>query len=76
MAKFRKKPVVIDAVRIPERFVVGTREGTMTGEPGDWLLTGIEGEQYPCADGIFRKTYEPVDEEAEKMLRQTSPTID
>jgi len=68
MAKFRKKPVVIEAMRMSGAFTVETREGTMTGQPGDWLLTGVQGEQYPCADDIFRQTYEAVDEEAEAML--------
>lgn len=27
--------------------------------PGDWIITGVEGEHYPCKDAIFRKTYEP-----------------
>jgi len=41
-----------------EPFRVETLEGTMEGRAGDWLITGINGEQYPCADDIFRKTYE------------------
>lgn len=28
--------------------------------PGDWIITGIEGEMYPCKPGIFEKTYEKV----------------
>lgn len=30
--------------------------------PGDWLITGVRGERYPCKDGIFRETYEPAGE--------------
>ena len=60
--KFRKRPVVIEAVQLGTRRYINTREGTLTGEPGDWLITGVEGEQYPCANGIFLKTYEPVDD--------------
>lgn len=41
-------------------FTVSTLEGLMTGGPDDWLLRGVEGELYPCADRIFRKTYEAV----------------
>lgn len=29
---------------------------------GDWIVTGIQGEQYPVKDDIFRSTYEPVDD--------------
>lgn len=27
--------------------------------PGDWIVTGIHGEHYPCKPEIFDKTYEP-----------------
>ena len=59
--KFRKKPVVIEAVQLTETTKIKTLEGTMTGNPGDWLITGVNGEQYPCKPDIFEKTYEPVD---------------
>lgn len=60
MAKFRKKPVVVDAVQITRPMTVETLEGVMRGEPGGRLITGVQGEQYFCKDGIFRMTYEPV----------------
>lgn len=28
--------------------------------PGDWIITGIKGEHYPCKPDIFAATYEPV----------------
>lgn len=60
-SKFVKKPVVIEAKRISEpEILINTREGTVKGYRGDWLITGVEGEIYPCGDAIFRKTYEPV----------------
>jgi hypothetical protein len=43
-------------------FVVETLEGTMVGRPGDWLIRGIKGELYPCADDVFRQSYDAVDE--------------
>ena len=43
-----------DAIRI------NTREGSIYGQPGDWLIQGVRGEVYPCGDEIFRETYEPV----------------
>ena len=30
--------------------------------PGDFIITGVEGEVYPCKPGIFEKTYEKVEE--------------
>ena len=68
MPKFRKKPVVIDAMRITRKMTVTTLEGVMTGNPGDWLITGVNREQYFCKDDIFRKTYESTDEESENAL--------
>ena len=39
--------------------IVKTLEGDMIARPGDWIITGVEGEKYPCKDEIFQKTYEP-----------------
>lgn len=85
--KFRKKPVVIEAVQITDEWFDGdhpnplhpkdrrlvfrpdsrivtvqTLEGAMDGHVGDWIITGIKGEVYPCRDDIFRLTYEPCDD--------------
>lgn len=65
MPKFRKKPVVIDAYRTWNQVQIRTLEGTMLAVPGDWIITGVKGERYPCKDDIFRATYEPVDGEWE-----------
>jgi len=82
--KYRKKPVVIEAVQITdstfdaphpnhehlggviyspkERCVyIKTLEGEMRGDMGDWLITGVQGEIYPCKPDIFEKTYEKVE---------------
>ena len=55
---WRKKPVVVRAVELTERVRIKTREGELTGEPGDFLIEGIEKEIYPCAREIFFRTYE------------------
>lgn len=60
MAKYRKKPVVIEAYRTNEEIDIETLEGTMHANVGDWIITGVNGEQYPCKQDIFEKTYEPV----------------
>jgi len=60
MPKFRKKPVVIEAYRTYKECNIKTLEGTMHANAGDWIITGVHGEQYPCKPDIFMKTYEPV----------------
>lgn len=88
MAKFRKKPVVVEAVQWfkvgdhpkvkielwgpppPDCSICGKSRGvhglieTLEGFhivcPGDWIITGIKGEHYPCKPDIFEATYEPV----------------
>lgn len=84
MAKYRKKPVVIEAVQIKDSTfdhphpndehvpgviydpvkrcaTVDTLEGTMTGNMGDWIITGVKGEKYFCKPDIFAATYEPAE---------------
>lgn len=100
--KYRKKPIVIDAVRFergmedkmviefgpapilwnkPEaaaraekmgwdaientdgsfsymKPVIETLEGQMACSPGDYIITGVKGERYPCKPDIFEATYE------------------
>ena len=38
---YRKKPLVIQACQMDEAFEVETLEGTMRGNPGDWLIRGV-----------------------------------
>ena len=93
MAKYRKKPVVIEAITFAELvefgkahggnivngmpwsfdyqghpithenddcYLIPTLEGTMKLMRGDMLITGVNGEIYPCKIEIFYKTYEVV----------------
>jgi hypothetical protein len=39
---------------------IDTLEGGHTVCPGDWVITGVQGERYPCKPDIFADTYEPV----------------
>jgi hypothetical protein len=59
---YRKRPLVIWAKKMREPFEVVTLEGTMSGKAGDYLIKGVEGEEYPCDAEIFKKTYERADE--------------
>lgn len=60
VAKYRKKPVVIEAYQTNEEIVIHTLEGDMTASVGDYIITGVNGEKYPCKPDIFEKTYEKV----------------
>jgi hypothetical protein len=72
--KFRKLPVVIDAFQwFPEMGTVGgvivhggiaripTLEGDHEVSPGDWIITGVKGENYACKPDVFEQTYEIVE---------------
>jgi hypothetical protein len=79
MAKFRKKPVVIDAVqwfkdgdhpavKVWDRGghvykngtpLIETLKGEHRVTPGDWIITGLAGEHYPCKAEIFAAAYDP-----------------
>lgn len=39
---------------------VRTLEGDHKANVGDWIITGVKGEQYPCKPNIFEMTYEKV----------------
>ncbi len=54
-----KRPIVVHAVQIHEDFRVDTLEGDYKqGKAGDYLMTGVEGENYICDKTIFEKTYD------------------
>ena len=37
---------------------IDTLEGGHVVCPGDWIITGVRGENYPIKDSIFRETHE------------------
>ena len=39
-------------------FYIETLEGRMAVNLGDWIITGVQGEHYPCKPDIFEATYE------------------
>lgn len=41
---------------------IDTLEGGHIVCPGDWIITGVKGELYPCKPDIFAETYEPVED--------------
>jgi len=57
-------PEVRKSEVLPEREthgLISTLEGPLLVCPGDWIITGVNGEHYPCKPDIFEKTYDPVD---------------
>lgn len=40
---------------------IDTLEGGHIVCPGDWIITGVAGERYPCKPDIFAQTYEPAE---------------
>lgn len=81
MAKYRKKPVIVEAevyrggledgilcddlgdVTLWKPYV-NSLEGRLFITPGDYIITGVKGERYPCKPDIFEMTYEKVEEQA------------
>jgi hypothetical protein len=41
--------------------IIETLEGPHFVRPGDWIITGVAGEKYPCKPDIFAATYEAVE---------------
>ena len=73
--KFRKKPLVIEATQWFKdgdhpavekwndgEYRIRTLEGAHIVTIGDWIITGVKGEHYPCKPDIFEATYERVEE--------------
>ncbi|VNM35160.1 prophage Lp2 protein 33 [Streptococcus pneumoniae] len=60
MVKVRKLPVIVDAIQIDTEMYIDTLEGVMKASPGDWIVTGVDGEKYPVKPDIFEKTYEVI----------------
>ena len=69
--RYRKLPLIVEATPLYHRIAIKTGSGTLVGRPGDWLVHGINGSQYPCAPDIFRKTYEPVDDSFDLVSSQS-----
>ena len=59
MGQYRKKPVIVEAYQTDTAITIHTLEG-------DWIITGLRGEQYPCKPDIFEETYEAVEAVAQE----------
>lgn len=60
----KHKPNVLNA-RISKHGgeYIATLNGVIKTNPGDWIITGINGEQYPCDPEIFKELYDVVEQE-------------
>ena len=56
--KYKKKPIIVEAYQTDKVMYIETLEGIMKANAGDYIITGVNGEQYPCKPDIFEKTYE------------------
>ena len=50
-----------------EIFAIKTLEGWHEVTPGDYIITGVEGERYPIKNAIFKKTYKPAPRKSARM---------
>lgn len=72
MMKYKKRPIIVEATQWFKdgdhdavfykdgEAVIKTLEGDMRVSPRDWIITGVQGENYPYKPDIFEKTYERV----------------
>ena len=58
--KYQKKPVVVEAYQTDKVIFIETLEGRMKADIGDYIITGVKGEKYPCKPDIFQETYEEI----------------
>jgi hypothetical protein len=59
-SKLYVKKVSVTAYQTDKDMIIKTLEGNMLANAGDYIITGIHGEQYPCKRDIFLQTYEEV----------------
>lgn len=64
--KYRKKPIVIEAYQTDKEMIIHTLEGDMKASVGDYIITRLRGEKYPCKPDIFEKSYELVEDPIEE----------
>ncbi len=48
-------------IRMRDHGWIDNLEGGHIVCPGDWVITGVQGEHHPCKPDIFEMTYEKVD---------------
>lgn len=61
MARYRKRPLEVEAYQTDEAVQVETPDEVMLASAGDYIITEDSGDTYPCTAEIFEKTYERVE---------------
>ena len=59
--EYRKKPICVKAYQTDKELEIETLEGTMKANVGDFIITGVAGEKYPCKPDVFYATYDVED---------------
>lgn len=78
MAKYVKKPVVIEAYQTDKEMIIRTLEGDMKASVGDYIITGVHGELYPCKPDIFEETYQSLADKIQythELVDREMPTL-
>ncbi|MDR4318691.1 Prophage Lp2 protein 33 [Niallia circulans] len=57
---FTLAPIAENVRGVVMKPYIKTLEGDMIVSPGDYIITGVKGERYPCKPDIFEQTYEKV----------------
>lgn len=59
---YRHLPTVVQARQAKVERTIHTLEGQMKAHPGDYIVRGTHGEEWPVRGDIFEKTYEEANE--------------
>lgn len=59
--KIVHKPNQLVAYETKEEQYLVTLNGIVKTNPGDWIIAGVNGEQYPCDPEIFKQLYDIVE---------------
>ncbi|ARK30587.1 hypothetical protein [Halalkalibacter krulwichiae] len=60
MARYRKKPIIVEAVILSRTITIETPEGSVKGFRGDYLITESDGNQFLCKADQFESEYERI----------------
>ena len=59
-----KRRMIVEASRLDNPLIIDLPErGGLRGNPGDWLITAPDGDQWIVADEIFAETYELISDD-------------
>lgn len=60
MATYKARDVQVEVMRLKNRTTIETKVGTITGEPGQILVTYPQGVSIVCTQSAFRQLFELV----------------